>query len=194
MGRLELLSEQGQDRGQRRPGLAAHVVDRRCANEAHLGVLARQSSDQEREHRGLEADVPEEIRECVAGDLTFGRKASQRHGDDQFGSLAILEQGFGRAGADLFVLVVQARDQSRWRGVEPTARGDGSQGFRRPGAECGRRIVEQGRQRLLGDRCFPGKTLTQVADDGSRRIPDHLRFVLHGPNEMGKHLRELGPR
>ena len=36
--------------------------------------------------------------------------------------------------------------------------------------------------------------LSQVADDGSRRIPDHLRFILQGPHEMGKHLREFRPR
>ncbi len=177
-----------------RPGVAAHVVDRRRATEAHLGVLARQSFDQEREDRGLEADVPEEIRECVcrATDLRSEGVAAPR-------GRSIRVPCDTRSGLWPRLERTDSASSSR----HATSRGGGASSrplaamvpvISPPGAECGRRIVEQGRQRLLGDRCFPGKTRTQVADDDSRRIPDHLRFVLHGPNEMGKHLREFGPR
>ena len=81
--------------------------------------------------------VPEDVPECVVGGPTFGRKTSQRHGDDQFRPLAIRDQSLGRAAADLFVVVVQARDQARWRGLEMTACGDGTQGFRSRGSQCG---------------------------------------------------------
>ena len=47
--------------------------------------------------------------------------------------------------------------------------------------------------RLVGDQCLPSKMLTQAADDGSRQIPDHLRLVLQGPQEVGQHLREVRP-
>jgi hypothetical protein len=56
---FEFFSQQGHDGVERRPRIAAHVVDRRRATAAHVGVLARQSSNQERQDRRLESNMPE---------------------------------------------------------------------------------------------------------------------------------------